>query len=88
MFFLDAGEVEKHFTSFVHRHNLNSHQLQFLRLLQNYISKYGAITIAKLYEAPFTTVNSQGLDGVFTDEAQAEELIQIVSSFGGTDKGN
>ena len=47
--------------------NLNSAQLRFLDLLLNHIAKYGSIEVARLYEAPFTTVHTDSLDGLFPD---------------------
>ncbi|OYV72514.1 MAG: hypothetical protein B7Z74_05440, partial [Deltaproteobacteria bacterium 21-66-5] len=43
---LDAAAVHERFTAFVHQHpGLASHQIKFLDLLQNHISKYGSIEI-------------------------------------------
>ena len=78
---LCAKAVEARFTQFTQRHNPNSMQQRFLTLLQNHIAKYGAIEVSRLYEAPFTTINAQGLDGVFEDEAQIDDLIAIIKSF-------
>src|SRR6202023_2115396 len=51
---LDSSAVEDCFTVFVQRHpELNSHQTKFLDLLQNHISRYGGIEVARLYEPPF-----------------------------------
>ena len=55
--------------------------MSFLNLLKNHISRYGAIEIEDLYEPPFTTLHSDGLDGVFVDEKMANELISIIDSF-------
>jgi type I restriction enzyme R subunit len=78
----DAQAVHERFTAFVQQHpNLASHQIKFLDLLQNHISKYGSIEIERLYEPPFTLLHSDGLDGVFDDDALASELLEIVGSF-------
>lgn len=79
---LDAQAVHDRFAAFVQKHTtLNSMQIRFLSLLQNHISKYGSIEVARLYEQPFTTLNAEGLDGVFENEAQIDELIGIIESF-------
>jgi type I restriction enzyme R subunit len=78
---LDARAVEARFTQFTHRHKPNSMQQRFLSLLQNHIAKYGVIEVSRLYEDPFTTINAQGLDGVFEDETQIDDLIAIIKSF-------
>jgi len=78
---MDAEAVHERFTEFVHAHpNLASHQIKFLDLLQNHIAKYGSIEVPRLYEAPFTLLHSDGLDGVF-DEPLADELLALVGSF-------
>ncbi len=78
---LDAETVNARFTAFAHQYTLNSTQLRFLDLLKNHIRDFGAIELDQLYETPFTALDKDGLDGVFPDEHQAEELVAIVESF-------
>jgi type I restriction enzyme, R subunit len=79
---LDAAAVHQRFTAFVQRHpTLNSAQIRFLDLLQNHIAKYGAIEVGRLYEPPFTSLHTDGLDGLFPDEEQASGVIDIIESF-------
>jgi type I restriction enzyme, R subunit len=79
---LDADAVNARFADFIFSHPaLTANQMSFLNLLKNYISRYGAIEIEDLYEPPFTTLHSDGLDGVFVDEKMANELISIIDSF-------
>jgi type I restriction enzyme R subunit len=78
---LDARAVQDRFTAFVQQHpGLSSHQVKFLDLLQNHIGRYGGIEVARLYEPPFTTLHSDGLDGLF-DEPLAEELLGVIRGF-------
>ena len=79
---MDPEAVRQRFATFVHKHpELDAKQTRFLGLLQNHIAKFGSIEIERLYEPPFTTVDSNGLDGVFTEETKIDELISIISSF-------
>jgi type I restriction enzyme R subunit len=78
---LNAEIVNERFTTFAQQHKLNSTQLRFLDLLKNYIRDFGAIELDQLYETPFTSLDKDGLDGVFPDEQQAEEIIALVESF-------
>jgi len=79
---LDADAVNARFADFIFSHpGLTANQMSFLNLLKNHISRYGAIEIEDLYEPPFTTLHSDGLDGVFVDEKMADELISIIDSF-------
>ena len=50
-------------------------------MLQNHIARHGSVEIDRLYEDPFTTIHADGLDGVFTDEDQIQELIRIIDTF-------
>jgi len=52
-----------------------------LNLLKIHISRYGAIEIEQFYEPQFTTLHSDGLDGVFLDERMVDELIAIIKTF-------
>ncbi|MDF1593523.1 MAG: DEAD/DEAH box helicase family protein [Desulfobacterales bacterium] len=79
---MDAEVVNTRFADFTVAHpQLTANQVSFLNLLKNHISRYGAIEIEDLYEPPFTTLHSEGLDGVFTDERMVEELLGVVESF-------
>ena len=79
---LDGQAVRERFEQFVQLHPaLNSTQIRFLDMLQNHIARYGAITVERLYEDPFTTLHTDGLDGVFTDERTVQELLDILNKF-------
>lgn len=79
---MDAEAVKERFERFVQKYpKLSANQILFLNMLRNHISKYGSIEIDRLYEPPFTTVASDGVDGVFIDEAQVTELIHILETF-------
>ena len=79
---MDAEAVNIRFSDFIFSHpSLTANQISFLNLLKNHISRYGAIEIDQLYEPPFTTLHSDGLDGVFLDERMVDELITIIKAF-------
>ena len=79
---LDPEAVKARFTGFVQQHpSLTAKQIRFIGLLQNHIAKNGGVEIDRLYEAPFTSIDSDGLDGVFPDEVQVIELLDIIYSF-------
>ena len=78
---MEQVAVEKHFTEFLHNHpKLTYKQVQFMNMLKNYIAQHGEIEIATLYEAPFTSVSHEGLDGVFTTE-DADKLVLLLQPF-------
>lgn len=77
---LEPDVVKARFENFAVRHPLTAKQTRFLGLLQNHIARHGSINLERLYDDPFTLVDSDGLDGVFAD-AEADELIQIIETF-------
>lgn len=79
---LDPAAVEARFTAFAQKQPLSSQQLRFLSLLKDHIRQYGAIETDKLFDAPFTTIHTEGLTGVFPNQTQLDELVGLVRSFG------
>ena len=51
-------------------------------MLKNHIARHGAIAVAALYDAPFTTLHAEGLDGVFPAGEAADKLVAIIEEFG------
>ncbi|WP_231715586.1 DEAD/DEAH box helicase family protein [Desulfosarcina widdelii] len=79
---MDSAAVRERFENFAKIHaDLDARQLQFMRMLQAHISRHGSIELETLYEAPFTTLSAEGIDGVFTDERQVDALIGIIETF-------
>ena len=86
---MDPTAVRNSFASFVQRHpKLTGKQTRFLALLQNHIARYGTIEIERLYDAPFTVIDADGPDGVFHNEDELSELLDIVRLFGRHTKTN
>ena len=80
---MNPEAVRDKFTNFVQKHpKLTAKQTHFLSLLQNHIARYGTIEVARLYDAPFTVIDADGPDGVFENENELLDLIEIVRSFG------
>jgi len=78
---LDAEAVDRHFTRFVHKYpGLSSHQMRFLALIQKHIVNYGRLEIGKLYEEPFTQLHIAGVDGVFTNDEQIDDLLDLIDT--------
>ena len=50
-------------------------------MLRNHISIYGSIDIDRLYEPPFTAIDSNGVDGVFPEKQEADDLIDTLMTF-------
>ncbi|MFC1585747.1 DEAD/DEAH box helicase family protein [Fibrobacterota bacterium] len=76
---LDAEKVNEHFSAFVRKYpNLKSYQIRFLELVKKHIATFGALEIEQLYESPFTQLASEGPDGVFQDDAQIDDLLELI----------
>ncbi len=84
---MEPEVVDQRFSTFAGRYPLTGTQTQFLAMLKREIAAHGRIPIQRLYDAPFTAVHSAGLDGVFRDEQQIQELLGIVRSFEPTPPG-
>ncbi|MBI3867053.1 MAG: DEAD/DEAH box helicase family protein [Verrucomicrobia bacterium] len=75
---MEAADVDGFFMQFSQAHpRLTATQIRFLDLLKNHIARYGLIEVEKLWEAPFTTLDSDGLSGVFAEKEQ-DEILHIV----------
>ena len=80
---MDAQAVKSRFENFVRRHPaLTAKQVRFLGLLQNHIARHGTIERERLYDDPFTLIDAEGPAGVFSDESQMTELLDLIDSFG------
>ena len=78
---LDAEAVHAAFTDFSHKHlELSAQQLRFLDMLETHIRNNGGLEIDRLYEAPFTDLAADGIDGLF-GEAQIDELLELIARF-------
>lgn len=78
---LDPEAVEEHFKQFLHAHpTLTAQQVRFMNLLKNYIAQHGSIVVETLYDAPFTSVSHEGIDGVFKPD-DVGELIDVLRPF-------
>jgi len=78
---LDPQAIEAHFQAFLHAHpTLTAKQVQFMNLLKNYIAQHGSIVVETLYDAPFTSISHEGIDGVFSQE-DFGDLISVLKPF-------
>ncbi len=83
---LDSEFVNECFADFVHSHpELDSTQIKFITMVKNHICKYGAIKLERLYETPFITLHSDGIDGIFENEKQNNEVLQIIQTINNPD---
>ena len=80
---MDPEAVREKFANFVHEHaKLTAKQVRFLSLVRNHIARYGTIEVERLYDEPFTVIDADGPEGVFENEGDLSDLIDIVRAFG------
>jgi type I restriction enzyme R subunit len=80
---LDPDAVKAKFSDFALKHPaLTAKQTRFLALLQNHITKFGFITVDRLYDQPFTVVDADGPEGIFDRSEDVDDLMKIVNLFG------
>jgi type I restriction enzyme R subunit len=79
---LDRDAIEAQFSEFIQQHHihLNSLQQRFISLLKSEICRSGSMTVERLYEAPFSQLHQDGIDGLFKDE-QASLIAGFVAGF-------
>jgi type I restriction enzyme R subunit len=78
---LDAQAIESHFKAFLHAHSsLTAQQVRFMNLLKNYIAQHGSIMLETLYDAPFTAMSHEGIDGIFGPES-INDLVTLLKPF-------
>jgi type I restriction enzyme R subunit len=69
--------VAKTFDQFIAAHtDLNSRQLEFLRLLKDFIIEREKVEKRDLIQSPFTIIHPQGIRGVFRP-AEIDEILQL-----------
>ncbi|OME91849.1 restriction endonuclease subunit R [Paenibacillus amylolyticus] len=69
--------VSRAFEQFVHSHtNLSSRQLDFLKLLKEFILEKETVQKRDLIESPFTILHPQGIRGLFTS-SEINEIIEL-----------
>lgn len=69
--------VTNAFDQFIAEHtNLNSRQLEFLRLLRDFIIEREKVEKRDLIQSPFTIIHPQGIRGVFRP-AEIDEILQL-----------
>ncbi len=78
---LDAKAVETAFQEFAHKYVLTAKQQQFLSLIQHHLALAGELIVDRLYDHPFTVLDPDGVDGVFTNDAQIDDLLTLLARF-------
>jgi type I restriction enzyme R subunit len=74
---MDRQAAKNALGTFLTGGNLRANQIQFLDEVINHLTEHGCMEPARLYESPYTDLNPQGVDGVFSSQ-QVDSLISIL----------
>lgn len=74
---LDREAAKAAFGSFLAGKTLNANQIEFIGMIVEHLTEYGAMEPERLFESPYTDVHPMGVAGVFA--AEAETVISILA---------
>jgi len=76
---LDREAAKEAFGQFLKNATFTANQLRFINLIIDLLTTNGIMDPAQLYEAPYTDLSSNGLDGVFGD-GEAGAIVGILKT--------
>jgi type I restriction enzyme R subunit len=74
---LDRNAAKQAFAQYLQGSTLSANQIRFVENIIDYLTQNGTMNPEMLYEAPYTDVHPEGLDGVFTDD-DADNIVSII----------
>jgi type I restriction enzyme R subunit len=74
---LDREAAKQVFGQFLSGKVQSANQIEFVNLIIDHLTEHGVMDPGRLYESPFTDINPQGPEGVFTSE-QVDDLISLL----------
>ncbi len=75
---LDREIAKQVFGKFLSGCAASADQIEFINLIIDHLTHHGVMEPGLLYESPFTDINAQGPEGVFSSE-QVEALVSVLS---------
>ncbi|QOW20225.1 DEAD/DEAH box helicase family protein [Lysobacter ciconiae] len=76
---LDRNAAKEAFAHFLDENRYTVQQIRFVEMVIDRLTHSGVMDPGQLYEAPFTAIHYEGVEGAFGD-ADANRLFQIVNS--------
>jgi type I restriction enzyme R subunit len=74
---MDREAAKQAFGQFLSGKAQSANQIEFINLIIDHLTEHGVMDPGLLYESPFTDINPQGPEGVFTSE-QVDGLIALL----------
>lgn len=75
---LDQEAARAALSEFIGGTLVNADQIEFIDLVVKYLTENGTMEPDRLYESPFTDINAQGPDGVFSS-AKVDQLVNVLA---------
>ena len=76
---LDREAAKQAFGEFLIAKLVSANQIEFINLIVDYLTEHGVMDPSLLYESPFTDINPQGPEGIFSS-TQVDQLIFILKN--------
>jgi type I restriction enzyme, R subunit len=74
---LDREAAKLAFGDFLTGSKLSANQIEFINLIIDHLTHHGTMSASLLYESPFTDINAQGPEGVFSS-VQVDALVAVL----------
>lgn len=74
---LDREAAKQAFGAFLSGSTATANQIEFINLIIDHLTHHGIMEPDLLYESPFTDINAQGPEGVFTP-SQVDNLVSVL----------
>jgi YhcG PDDEXK nuclease domain/EcoEI R protein C-terminal len=74
---LDREAAKQAFGDFLSASTASANQIEFINLIIDHLTHHGIMDPGLLYESPFTDINAQGLEGVFS-QPQVDSLVIVL----------
>lgn len=81
---IDDVELNKIFEEFIQKHHnkMNATQIKTLEIIKNDIAKNKGISVKALFQAPYTSFNPDGVEGIFG--RMADDVFDLIKPFKAT----
>jgi type I restriction enzyme, R subunit len=80
---LDRETAKAAFGDFLSKSTASANQIEFINLIIDHLTHHGIMDPGLLYESPFTDINTQGPEGIFS-RSQVDSLVTVLENIRAT----